>query len=88
MRPISSRATLLYYMICFCARVALDDMGLIGGTLLYYIVCFCDRVALDGVIFSWIIKGHKGQFIKYDRISLLAETKRRATSPLTYFIGN
>jgi hypothetical protein len=34
-------------MVCFCARVALDDMCLIGGTLLYYIFCFCARVALD-----------------------------------------
>ena len=39
--------TLLYYIVCFCARVALDDMGHIEGTLLYYVVCFCDRVALD-----------------------------------------
>jgi hypothetical protein len=41
--------TLLYYIVCFCARVALDDMGLIGGTLLYYIICFCAIVALDDI---------------------------------------
>ncbi|CAC5383759.1 PKD1L2 [Mytilus coruscus] len=44
------------------------------------------KIILLSLVFSWILKSYKEKTVKYDREKLLLETKRRATSPLSYLL--